>query len=80
MSYIFDKSVEEQFAAFNTGFHKVCGGRVLVSISTLICISSILSAHFLLLIPVYQVGFFADLPCAGNTPYSALGQKRKKEN
>lgn len=29
VSYIFDKSVEEQFAAFNTGFHKVCGGRVL---------------------------------------------------
>ena len=32
VSYIFDKSVEEQFAAFNTGFHKVCGGRVLVRI------------------------------------------------
>ena len=31
IDYIFNTSVTDQFDAFNDGFHKVCGGRVLVS-------------------------------------------------
>lgn len=29
IDFIFNKSVEQQFQAFSTGFHKVCGGKVL---------------------------------------------------
>lgn len=29
VDYVVNKSVEEQFKAFSTGFHRVCGGRVL---------------------------------------------------
>lgn len=29
IDYIFNKSVELQYQAFSSGFHKVCGGRVL---------------------------------------------------
>ena len=32
MRYISISSIEEQFMAFKTGFLKVCGGKVLVSI------------------------------------------------
>jgi hypothetical protein len=31
LDYVFNTSVQAQFKAFNEGFHKVCGGRVLVS-------------------------------------------------
>ena len=31
MDYYLNKSVSKQFEAFATGFHRVCGGRVLVS-------------------------------------------------
>ena len=31
IDYVFNKSVQEQFTAFNDGFYKVCGSRVLVS-------------------------------------------------
>ncbi len=30
IDYMFNKSVKDQFHAFNDGFHKVTGGRVLV--------------------------------------------------
>ncbi len=32
VDYTFNKAVKDQFQAFNEGFHKVTGGRVLVSI------------------------------------------------
>lgn len=32
IDYIFNKSVDEPFAAFSAGFHHVCGSKVLVSI------------------------------------------------
>ena len=31
IDYYLNKSVEKQFEAFATGFHRVCGGKVLVS-------------------------------------------------
>ena len=31
VDYVFNKSVDEQFKCFYNGFHKVIGGRVLVS-------------------------------------------------
>lgn len=31
IDYYLNKSVEKQFQAFATGFHRVCGGKVLVS-------------------------------------------------
>ena len=32
MDYIVNKSVEKYFIAFSSGFHRVCGGRVLVCV------------------------------------------------
>lgn len=31
VDYLFNKSVADHFSAFSDGFHKVCGGKVLVS-------------------------------------------------
>lgn len=36
VDYIFNKSVDVPFAAFNTGFHHVCGSKVLVSLNNII--------------------------------------------
>lgn len=35
VDYLFNKSVEDHFSAFSDGFHKVCGGKVLVSTRSL---------------------------------------------
>ena len=32
VDYIVNKSVEKYFIAFSSGFHRVCGGRVLVCV------------------------------------------------
>ena len=38
LDYVFNKSVEEKFHAFYIGFHRVAGGRVLVSNNLLITV------------------------------------------